>query len=114
MAVRRFATDFGFRISDFGFSYALPIRRIRPCPDRGPPKTSNVSSRPETAQNQQCVISTEGPKGPSGEIHSTRFARSGQAYGVRRQSGFGRTIDPLADRSSVGMTCRARSLTRSE
>ncbi len=27
------------------------------------------------------VILTEGPKGPSGGIYSTRFARSGQSYG---------------------------------
>ena len=59
MAVRRFATDFGFRISDFGFSYALPIRRNRPCPDRGPPKTSNVSSRPR-AQRARAERSCAG------------------------------------------------------
>jgi nanoRNase/pAp phosphatase (c-di-AMP/oligoRNAs hydrolase) len=41
-------------ISDFGFP-DRPTRQHQPCPNRGPSIT-------------RCVISTEGPKGPSGEI----------------------------------------------
>ncbi len=47
---------------------------------------------------------TEDPKGPSGGIHSTRFARSGQAYGggdERALTQLHRSLDSLR---SLGMT----------